>query len=442
LKKLSPKNLSALTTGRNMTFQTTVVDEKGVGVEGLLVIANDEMNGKSFLRSTDGKGYADVAMPGCEIDDRVTIAVQDPQLRFKGLVLGDAKTITPGDEVLRLVVSPFKRGSVGAGGAGVSLEQLARIRGSMWTARLNLPYGPRPGSDDNILSMDFYEFFGPEDRKRMIEAYKARGYTHAVTGPIVDAGGYHGQYPLSDFRDPAKFEWYLDAMQEWWDAGIIPIHFVKPDNWSLEDMEQFVPLYSSPRARALLRILVPAGWEPWKYEVSSLTWAEFFKWGHRVNPEALILGHTVGDVDAMAGTDARFDDNGKGNDTAWDRVVPYLHGWLIQLGGYVFMEDSTGQAMDRHSPEFPAKLTEFKANMADYIGGHAGITKRFREGYAGWPTSSMWGPNIPIKIYLAEYAAYIDYWKNWPEDEARDLGDIAIKAGADGYLDGGRVDVP
>jgi hypothetical protein len=90
-----------------MTFQTTVVDDKGVGVEGLLVIANDEMNGKSFMRSTDGGGYADVAMQGCAVGDRVTIAVQDPQLRFQGLVLGDAKSVTPGDEVLRLTVVPF-----------------------------------------------------------------------------------------------------------------------------------------------------------------------------------------------------------------------------------------------------------------------------------------------------------------------------------------------
>src|SRR5712672_3429145 len=31
-----------------------------------------------------------------------------------------------------------------------TLEQLARVRGAMWTQRLNLPMGPRPGQDSNI----------------------------------------------------------------------------------------------------------------------------------------------------------------------------------------------------------------------------------------------------------------------------------------------------
>ena len=59
---------------------------------------------------------------------------------------------------------------------------------------------------------------------------------------------------------------------------------------------------------------MPTGWEPTRYDWSSVTWAKFFQWGHELMPNALILGHTVTDVDAMVGTDALGDDNGKGNE--------------------------------------------------------------------------------------------------------------------------------
>jgi hypothetical protein len=332
--------------------------------------------------------------------------------------------------------------SAGVDPSIIPLETLARIRGAMWTARLAIPFGPRPNQPSNILAMDFYETYSPEDRKRMLEAYKARGYTHAVTGPIYDPTAYHGQFPASDFRGLDAFNRYLDAMQEWWDAGITPVHFIKPDGWNLEQLMELEPLYTSERAQRLLRIIVPAGWEPVRYEWSSNTWAEFLKWGHRVMPNALILVHTVTDVDALVGTDERGDDNGKDNAEGWKRTAPYMHGWLTQLGGYVFMKDSHGNDMTRESPEFAAGLETFKRNMADYYGGRTGLMARFHDGYAGWPKGSLWGPNIPIKVYAAEFAAYVDYWKDWPEAEACALGDIAIRAGVDGVLDGCTIDVP
>jgi hypothetical protein len=91
-----------------MTFKTTVSDMAGNPIQDLLVGANDEINGESFYRSTDGNGFADVAMLGsCKAGDRVTFFVIDPQLRFKGSVQGDALVITAEDQIIKVVLDPF-----------------------------------------------------------------------------------------------------------------------------------------------------------------------------------------------------------------------------------------------------------------------------------------------------------------------------------------------
>lgn len=91
-----------------MTFKVTVKDDKAVPIQGLLVTANDENNGESFSRSTDGNGYADVAMLGsCKSGERVTLSVLDPQYRFKGSVQGDALVIGTSDQVIGVTLVPF-----------------------------------------------------------------------------------------------------------------------------------------------------------------------------------------------------------------------------------------------------------------------------------------------------------------------------------------------
>jgi len=90
-----------------MTFKVTVRDPEGNPVNDLLVVANDLITGQQFSRST-AAGYADVAMfPPSAPGHRVTLYVQDPQLRYKGLVHGDAYETTAADQVLELVVDPF-----------------------------------------------------------------------------------------------------------------------------------------------------------------------------------------------------------------------------------------------------------------------------------------------------------------------------------------------
>ncbi len=313
------------------------------------------------------------------------------------------------------------------------LETLARIRGAMWTQRLQLPLGPYPGQPYNINAMDFYECYGPDDRQRMIAKTLEGGYTHAVTGPFYDAGGYHGHYPAATTLDQAHWDAYLDAMEEWRAAGITPIHFVKPDNWTLaqvrEHLERF---YRQPRALELLPILVPAGWEPVRYEWSSRTWATFFQWAGDLNPDALILAHSVNDTDALKGRDAVYNDEPETNDRAWVYQAPLLHGWLIQLNGYVGIPFNDEHRRDR--------IAAWQTNLAAYF---RDADRRFRHGYAGWPTGSRFGRDVPLKLYLGECASYA-FFRNplISEDEVREFGAIAMANGADGYLDAGSVEVP
>jgi hypothetical protein len=309
-----------------------------------------------------------------------------------------------------------------------TLEQLLNIRGSMWTARLDIPFGPRPNQDSNILAMDYYEFYDNPTRKRMLDKYVGElKLTHAVTGPLVDPGGYHGLYPTSP-RVPSvsEFNRYLDYMEEWHERNLIPVHFVHPDGWSLEDMEQLVPLYKTERARKLLPVKVWTGWEPWKYEISNSQWNQFFIQGREVDPDGVQLLHTVADTDAPVGNG-----DSRPNGEYWCESAKYLDGWLIQNAGYF------DPISDRNDPRWQRQFAAFLRNFpAQFdINSTGSIMQRFHNGYAGWPTYSYRGQK-PLKVYAGEYGAFPNFWYNYPEQEAKDLGTLALRAGADGVLDG------
>ena len=314
--------------------------------------------------------------------------------------------------------------------ATLPLTQLAKIRGAMWTLRMNLPMGPRPNQDDNILAMDYYYLYGPADRARMRARYKAPGFTHAVTGPLIDLGGYHGAWPRQTVLTQPIWDAYLDCMEEWRHDGITPVHFVKPDNWTLADVRaRLEPFYRQPRAQALLPILVPGGWEPTRYGWSTRTWAAFADWAADVNPNALILAHSVEDVDALKGTDALYNDEPESNGQSWQYVAPHYHGWLIQLGGF-------GQIA--HERVFSqSELDTWRTNLAAYF---RDAVQRFHHGKHGWPTGSRFGQTTPLKLYYGEGGSYA-FYSNQTISEALvwSFGDIAIANGADGYLDGGTV---
>lgn len=309
-----------------------------------------------------------------------------------------------------------------------TLEQLLAIRGSMWTARLDIPYGPRPNSKDNILAMDYYEFYSDSDRKRMIQRYRNElKLTHAVTGPLVDPGGYHGKYPSTpNVPNLQEFNKYLDFIEEWHEADLIPIHFVHPDGWSLEDMKQLIPLYKTERARKLLPVRVWTGWEPAKYEWSNAYWNQFFQQARDIDPDGVLLVHTVADTDAPVGNG----DN-KPNGEYWCESAKYLDGWLVQNAGYF------DPISDRNDPRWNRQYAEFLRNFpAQFdVNSTGSLMQRFHNGYAGWPKYSYRGM-FPLKVYAAEFGAYPNFWYNYPEQEARDLGTLAMRAGADGVLDG------
>lgn len=314
--------------------------------------------------------------------------------------------------------------------ASWSMERLLNIRGAMWTARCNVPFGPRPNQDDNIMAMDYFEWMPADAQQRMLDksanVYK---HTHAVTGPLIDRDGYHGKYPTqTEVPTQQQFDAYLDGLQRWWDVGIAPIHFCHVDGMTdPSEMDALDALYRQPRAQQLLRIVVYTGWEPWKYELTSAQWVAWLRRGADVFPNAVRLIHTTADTDAPTGGD---DDKTLvgGNATAWRNAVPYLHGWLIQNGGYLDLDN-------RNASEVPsaAFVRNFTAQF-DASQGRASIKARFVNGVGGWPTTSANGG--PLRVYAAEWASYRDFWNNWSEEQARLLGDKALAAGADGVLDG------
>lgn len=91
-----------------MTYEPTVVTTGGAPLQGVLVTVNNEITGESFQRTTDGGGYANVAMLGRSAPEhRVTISILDPQLRVKGYVAGDSLTVAQANGKFPVVLDPF-----------------------------------------------------------------------------------------------------------------------------------------------------------------------------------------------------------------------------------------------------------------------------------------------------------------------------------------------
>ena len=328
----------------------------------------------------------------------------------------------------------------------LTLDQLAHIRAAMWPQGTAsscgaLPNGPRPYDVTNIFATTYFASYSLEQQACILdELRRVRGYTHVVVGPLADDGGYHGIWPAQDWRG-ANFEKFLDQLQTFWDHGLAPIVFMHPDNWSFEQTRDELSglIQGNARAQKLMRIIVPSGWEPTTYGWSSCTWAKYGEWGRQILPNALVLVHTVTDVDAPAGTDSLCNDddhewNPEGNAGAWKRVTPNIHGWLYQSAAFE-CPTCIGDPNHPDKTNFENWQDNFRCSV------YYSYCNRFHNGYAGWPTTSAWG-NRPIKIYAGEYAAYWKFWEGRTEAEAVQWGDAGMRAGADGYADSGTVAVP
>lgn len=161
-----------------MTFQTTVKDGDGKPIPGLLVTANNEITGESFSRSTDGSGYADVAMLGKSmVGDRVTFSVLDPEYRFKGKVQGDALVITDANQVIEVTLVPFEKASVLP--PVPTRAQVCALK----TSLQGLTYHTAEFGD---IPAWFYAMLTPTDRAQARSDHRSTGDTH-ITIPIAEA---------------------------------------------------------------------------------------------------------------------------------------------------------------------------------------------------------------------------------------------------------------
>jgi hypothetical protein len=327
--------------------------------------------------------------------------------------------------------------------------QLLAVRGALFTARYPLPYGPRPNSPTNSLNMGAVFYYpNKSDRVKAFRFYREeKKYTHAPMGPWVPGfdQNYHGIYP----QRVTTFEQHLDEIQELADNGIIAANFIKPDSWSSRDLDKWImPAYRTPRARKLIRLAGPSGWEP-GWETSNPEHVRNFQLVRQALPEAVLFLHLPADYDAP-GTDQDFTpcanqfgqavvgvdrpcsqhgliDNPDfvGFAGAWQRMAAAgMDAFFAQVGGYW---------NDQQVVPTPGFLASFKNHWAD-------LHNRFYNGHAGWPTHNDRGQQI--RVGYAEGASYPNFNYDWPEQYALDLGDIAMLSGSDFYFDGGRVDVP
>ena len=314
----------------------------------------------------------------------------------------------------------------------LTLHDLMRVRGGMWVNRAAIPYGPRPGQPDNINAMDYYEHYGPEDRALMRANYTSAGYTHAVTGPMIEPSGYHGHYPT--YPGPLTQDWwdrYLDCMQEWWDNTdadgnphpIIPVHFAVTDAPGVnidDNMAMLEPFFLQERAQRVLRFLVLA-WEP-----SPWTNADYVKvatWLRSVFPNAVIAVHLEPDHNAP-GLSAEIADGSLTEAQMWANLAPHIHAFFPQTGNLLNNDPSDDE-------DFYEMFDPSVEGSWDH---------RFLQGYHGWPTFSA-NPDHGIWTIPSEYKSYKDYWENEPESVARAVGDELMRLGAHGYFDGGTVEV-
>lgn len=309
--------------------------------------------------------------------------------------------------------------------AAWSVERLLAIRGSL-TIKLNVPLGPRPNQDDNVAFTTGLWNYTPADQQRILQAYKARSYTHAPIGPFIDPG-YHGQFNPIDFRaDPDRAAGYIEQI---WDADICPVVFIQVDGWSIDEMRTLEPIFRSDRWQKLCRV-VCNGFEQQGsvYGWSNATYVEWLSWLKSVFPNAIRHLHTISQIEAPVGAGDDTSKPGMSNGEAWGRVTPLIHGWLRQ-GDELFHPDHVDPSGDGRT-DYAHWRDLWQTNV------RGSLAARFRKGEAGWPTFSANGG--PLKLYYGEGWSFDMYWENTSEEQGRTYGKEAVDLGADGAFDGWR----
>lgn len=309
----------------------------------------------------------------------------------------------------------------GEGGSSSSSwdpQVLRKIRGSMFTVPGNVPYGPVISFPGGV--MGDYDDATYND---CISRYLDRGYTHAPMGAYV-LYPYHDSTPRHTLEDFLRNHDYIaERIERALDRGITGIHFLSPDNWTLEQMKVFEPVFTSDRWQRIVRMVVPKGYEP-SIDTPNSNYVAFLSWAQGIFPKALRYIHMVSNFDAPGNNDDLTPGTPSyiGNEGCWHRVAPYLHGWLVQNGPFMKPEDT------------PLDFKNFGDQFRSDV--HGSLRQRFDSGYAGWPTHSAWGPNEGLDLIAGEYCSFSSWWWGLAESDAQRWGDNALNNQADGAFDG------
>lgn len=312
----------------------------------------------------------------------------------------------------------------------VTTAQLRDWRGAISTVLAPMPCGPRPGRADNVLFTAQIDStcWDAAARRLAFQTYRAHGYTHWIMGPMVQQG-YHGQYPDSDWRtNPDVF---FDRVEEVWRAGFIPGVFTVPDTGLCADgrrvdvaclEREFGAIYRSPRAQALLRV-VASQWEPADWHPRQ--WGEVARWLADVFPDAVRVIHLPSNLAAPCHS----------HDLPRYGLESAAQCWVLarmDLWHQVFLQESWTFM------NAPGYVETVRTPEEQFVHDLREAVRRLRDGQAGWPVTSAWGPGTPLDIIAFEYASYAVTPRPQLAGKARAWGALALTVdGIRGFGDGG-----
>lgn len=305
----------------------------------------------------------------------------------------------------------------------VTDAELRAWTGAIATVLWDGPCGHRPGQPDNTLFTAQYDSpcYDAATRSKMRAAYP---YTHWAIGPIVQKG-YHGYWPDTDWR--VQPDVFLDRVDELWWAGKRPAIFVTPDTGLCADgrtvdfdcMErEFGPIYRAPRFQSRARIVVLA-WEP---AYDRATWLRLAKVVRGWFPSALIYIH----MESGHGAPGHGYELAMRYPSGHPQAGELMPGEPNEARPFLTEGEMWGGIKDPSRPGYTAHRESIAALLDGELlqdtwafGGYTdeGRTpeeqvlydawdrvRRFRDGYAGWPTNGYRG--LPLDVVVFEFGSY------------------------------------
>lgn len=260
----------------------------------------------------------------------------------------------------------------------------------------------------------------PNEAERIITEYKALGYNHVPTGPIIEHG-YHGHYPDTNWLGEAdRFADFLAWLRS---HEIEYTLFLFPDFWpwfhgtgvgwdhALIEA-QLVPFYRHPRIQALTKRVCVA-WEQW----ASI-------------PEMV----KVFDLMRMLFPDAeRYWHNGPGHDAPCNNTEHSLDGWVSAAAHGV-----TGYYFQAHPPETQPSELDGRTPLEMMMYDLWDAVRRLHGNGSPWGNPPVLTPRGELlKVVYFEGIAHGQYWHDNYTHIAQAWHDGALSvAGVAASLDG------